>query len=85
MILSGSPKSISKELLEDLSKIAAGLSALGRKRFYIDGGRSDSEFNDLGENIVKMTEYILVQFSSYSESQPIDNDEEEPEYYGLAT
>jgi len=85
VILSGSPKSISKELLEDLSKIAAELSALGRKRFYMDGGRSDSEFNALGDSIVKMTEIVIEQLTLDSESQPIDNDEEEPEYYGLAT
>ena len=64
VLLSASPKEAARKIIEDISSIAIQLSELGTKQFYIDGGKSVGEFNDLGDNTIKIAEDVIAQTDS---------------------
>ena len=71
IMLSESPKEASKEIVEDVVIIANQLSELGIKRFFLDGGKSAKEFNDLGDSTVKIAENILEQIRATSKEDKL--------------
>jgi len=74
VILSASPPSTPNVLIDNVGNVVAKLSDLGRKRFYIDGGRSTNEFNTLGDDIAKNIEDVIGQIQSVNFSLA-DNEE----------
>lgn len=64
LLLSASPREASREIIKDISIIAIRLSELGTKQFYLDGGKSVGEFNDLGDDTIKIAENVIAQIDS---------------------
>jgi hypothetical protein len=74
LLLTTSPSTVSEDLIDNIKGIIEKISDLGRKRFYIDGGKSVEEFNTLGDSIVQIIEDVLKQLanSSLSDSEEFD-------------
>ncbi len=69
VILSDSPKGASRRIIEDIGSIATQLSELGTKQFYIDGGKSVGEFNDLGDSTSKIAVDVIAQINSNRDNE----------------
>jgi len=55
ILASIAPTDLPAGVVESLSSIAAKLNELSERQFYIDGGESYRNFNDLGDALVKLT------------------------------
>ncbi len=69
--LSESPKEASSKIIQYIGSIATQLSELGTKQFYIDGGKSVGEFNDLGDNTIKLAEDVIAQINSSRDEEEL--------------
>ena len=61
-----SPSTVSEDLLDNIKGIIEKIPDLGKKRFYIDGGKSVEEFNTLGDGIIQTIEDVLKQLANSS-------------------
>jgi len=71
ILLSKSPKGTSDKMIEDIGSIANKLSELATKQFYLDGGKSVGEFNDLGDGTSKIAKSIVEQTNANRDDEEL--------------
>jgi len=76
VLLAESPETTSNEIKEAIGCIAANLQALGYKKFYIDGGASLTEFDELGDRVVQDIDVSAKQLLK-EKGESVDNKIEE--------
>lgn len=73
ILLSESPKGASEKVIDDIGSIANMLSELAIKQFYLDGGKSVGEFNDLGDSTIQLAKNVIEQINSNLDEQRREN------------
>jgi len=62
---------VPSETRNKLSQVAKEMVNLGYKEFYIDGGRSAKQFDDLGDEILALVNQAIAEISSLKEKEQI--------------
>ena len=71
VLLSESPREATRRIIEDIGSVAIQLSELGTKQFYLDGGKSVGEFNDLGDRAIKIAENVIAHIASSRDEEEL--------------